>query len=44
MNAEQKRIIGELYQEMFDKLMVYASVNLDSESLAEEAANKLYSI
>lgn len=44
MNAEQKRIIGELYLEMFDKLMVYASVNLDSESLAEEAVQETFRI
>lgn len=44
MNAEQKRIIGELYQEMFDKLMVYARVNLDSESLAEEAVQDTFRI
>lgn len=44
MNAEQKRIIGELYQEMYDKLMVYARVNLDSESLAEEAVQETFRI
>lgn len=44
MNAEQKRVIGELYQEMFDKLMVYARVNLDSEALAEEAVQDTFRI
>lgn len=44
MNAEQKRIIGELYQEMYDKLMVYARVNLDSDSLAEEAVQETFHI
>lgn len=44
MNAEQKRIIGELYQEMYEKLLVYARVNLDSESLAEEAVQETFHI
>lgn len=42
MNAEQKRIIEELYREMYDKLIVYARVNLDSESLAEEAVQETF--
>lgn len=44
MNAEQKRIIGALYQEMFDKLMAYACASLDSESLAEEAVQETFHI
>lgn len=44
MNAEQKKIIEELYREMYDKLMVYARVNLDSESLAEEAVQETFQI
>lgn len=44
MNAEQKRIIEELYLEMYDKLMVYARVNLDSEALAEEAVQETFHI
>lgn len=44
MNSQQKKQIGELYQEMFDKLMVYARVNLDSESLAEEAVQETFRI
>lgn len=44
MNTEQKRMIEELYQEMYDKLMVYARVNLDSESLAEEAVQETFHI
>lgn len=44
MNAEQKRRIGELYLEMYEKLMVYARVNLDSESLAEEAVQETFRI
>lgn len=42
MNREQRIIIEELYQEMYDKLMVYACVNLDSESLAEEAVQETF--
>lgn len=44
MNAEQKRVIGELYQEMYEKLMVYARLNLDSEPLAEEAVQETFHI
>lgn len=44
MNREQRKIIEELYQEMYDKLMVYACVNLDSESLAEEAVQETFHI
>ena len=38
MNREQREIIEELYREMYDKLLVYACVNLDSESLANITA------
>ena len=44
MKAEQKRMIAELYQELYDKLMVYARVNLESESLAEEAVQETFHI
>ena len=44
MNPPQKKQIGELYQEMFNKLMVYARVNLDSKSLAEEAVQETFRI
>ena len=44
MNLEQKICIEELYLEMYDKLMVYARVNLDSESLAEEAVQETFRI
>jgi RNA polymerase sigma-70 factor (ECF subfamily) len=44
MNLEQKICIEELYLEMYDKLMVYACVNLDSESLAEEAVQETFRI
>lgn len=42
MNREQRKIIEELYREMYDKLIVYACVNLDSESLAEEAVQETF--
>ena len=44
MNREERKIIEELYQEMYDKLMVYACLNLDSESLAEEAVQETFHI
>ena len=44
MRPEQKKIIGELYLELYDKLMAYARVNLDSESLAEEAVQETFHI
>lgn len=44
MTAEQKKIIEKLYQEMYDRLMIYARVNLDSESLAEEAVQETFHI
>ena len=44
MNAEQKRMIEQLYREMYDKLMVYAGVSLGSESLAEEAVQETFRI
>lgn len=44
MKSDQKEQIEILYLEMFDKLMVYASVNLDSESLAEEAVQETFRI
>ena len=44
MTAEQNAQIGQLYQEMFDKLMVYACSALDSTSLAEEAVQETFRI
>lgn len=44
MNAEQKRIIEALYLELYDKLMVYARLSLDSEPLAEEAVQEAFHI
>ena len=44
MNMEQKICIEALYLEMYDKLMVYARVSLDSESLAEEAVQETFRV
>lgn len=44
MNAEQRQQIGDLYLEMFDKLMAYARSSLDSEALAEEAVQETFRI
>ena len=44
MKAEQKRMIAELYRELYDKLMAYARANLESESLAEEAVQETFHI
>ena len=42
MTSKQKKDIEALYLEMFDRLMVYAQVNLDSEALAEEAVQETF--
>lgn len=44
MNAEQSRRITELYIEMYDKLMMVARKNEDSDALAEEAVQETFSI
>ena len=44
MNAEQSRKMTELYIEMYDKLMMVARKNEDSEALAEEAVQETFSI
>ena len=44
MNAEQSRKITELYIEMYDKLMMVARKNEDTEALAEEAVQETFSI
>lgn len=44
MKSEEKQRIEELYLEMYDKLMVYARANLESESLAEEAVQDTFRI
>ena len=44
MTAEQNAQIGQLYLEMFDKLMAYACSALDNTSLAEEAVQETFRI
>lgn len=44
MNLKQKKYIESLYLEMYDRLMIYAHVNLDSDSLAEEAVQETFRI
>lgn len=44
MNAGQEQRIEELYFETFDKLMIYARISLESESLAEEAVQDTFRI
>lgn len=44
MNAEQNRMIEELYREMFDKMKIYACCSLDNEALAEEAVQETFRI
>ena len=44
MNAEQNRKIEQLYQEMFEKMKVYACCSLDNEALAEEAVQETFRI
>jgi len=44
MNAEQSRAITELYVEMYDKLMMVARKNEESETLAEEAVQETFII
>ena len=44
MNAEQSRVIEQLYCEMFDKMKIYAGCSLDNEALAEEAVQETFRI
>ena len=44
MNAEQSRMIEELYLEMFEKMKIYAGCSLDNEALAEEAVQETFRI
>ena len=44
MDARQSEYIGQLYLEMFDKMMTYARSSLQSESLAEEAVQETFRI
>lgn len=44
MNAEQNKIIEQLYLELFDQMMAYARSSLQSESQAEEAVQETFRI
>ena len=44
MNSEQSKQITSLYIEMYDKLMMVARQNEESEALAEEAVQETFSI
>ena len=44
MDIGQRRLIEELYLEMYDKLLTYARCSLDGESLAEEAVQEAVQI
>lgn len=44
MNAEQNKLIEQLYLELFDRMMAYARSSLRSESQAEEAVQETFRI
>lgn len=44
MDADYRKQIEDLYQELFDKLMVYARSGLNNEALAEEAVQETFRI
>ena len=44
MTAEQNQKIEALYLEMFEKLMIYARANLESDGLAEEAVQETFRV
>lgn len=44
MNAEQNKLIEQLYLEMYDMLIVYARCSLEEEALAEEAVQETFQI
>lgn len=44
MNAEQSRMIEQLYLEMFEKMKVYACCSLKNDALAEEAVQETFRI
>lgn len=44
MDPRQSEYIGQLYLEMYDKMMAYARSSLQSESLAEEAVQETFRI
>lgn len=44
MDLNQRNRIEELYIEMFDKMVIYARINLGSDTLAEEAVQETFRI
>ena len=44
MNAEQKKVIDELYYELYQRLMRYADSSLNNIALAEEAVQEAFAI
>ena len=44
MNAEQRGQIGELYQQMYQRMLAYARVNMESEAMAEEVVQETFRI
>lgn len=44
MTVEQRKLISDLYLEMFDKLIVYARSSLENDALAEEAVQETFRI
>ena len=44
MNAEQSKLIEQLYLDMYDLLMAYARSSLEREALAEEAVQETFRI
>ena len=44
MTVEQSKLIEQLYQDMYDMLIIYARCSLDGEALAEEAVQETFQI
>lgn len=44
MNAEQRKVIEQLYMQMYDMLITYARCSLSEEALAEEAVQETFRI
>lgn len=44
MDLNQRNRIEDLYIEIYDKLMIYARINLESDSLVEEAVQERFRI
>lgn len=44
MDTEQRKLIEDLYLEMYEKLLTYARCSLEEEALAEEAVQEAFQI